>query len=158
MAQGMPPWSECENSFAVLFKIGKNNKPRYPENLSPKTVDFLNQCFQIDPKCRPNAQRLLQHPFITGEDLITPLQSDYYGVGLISDNFRNYFEKFVECGFSEKSRSELSECEPAQIPLFGQIKGQQQIEDGKTYEVPLCSLNDNFRIGKSYANGKLKHL
>ena len=50
MAQGMPPWSEWENSFAVLFKIAKNNKPRYPEILSPKAVDFLNQWFQIDPK------------------------------------------------------------------------------------------------------------
>ena len=43
MIQGRPPWSECENSYAVLFKIAKSNAPPpYPEGLSSKLTDFLN--------------------------------------------------------------------------------------------------------------------
>ena len=97
------------------------------------------------------------HPFITGEDLITPLQSDYYGVGLISDNFRNYFEKFVEWGFSEKSRSDLSTSEPIQAPLFSCARGQQIDINNNENSINSPKENQN-RIGKSYANGKLKHL
>lgn len=155
MAQGRPPWSDCENSYAVLFKIAKSNRPPYPDNLSSKAVDFLNQCFQIDPKKRPNAHKLLQHPFITGEDIVSPLQSEYYGVGLISDSFKSFFEKFVESGFSEKSRSLASLHDLAAPQLRNSAAGHQEspgLADGAQAGEP------RLRAGKSHAGGQLKHL
>ena len=161
MALGCPPWSEYENQYAVLFKIAKDSwPPPYPENLSSKAIDFLNQCFQVDPKMRPNAQKLLQHPFITGEDLIIPIQSEYYGVGLISDSFRNFFEKFVEKGFSENSKSILSNNENAHMQLLHSVNGQYIRDRGNSVIEKAIQKEklQNTRSGRSHLGGNFNHL
>lgn len=159
MAQGCPPWSECDNSYAVLFKIAKGNSPPpFPEGLSAKAEDFLMQCFQIEPKARPNAHKLLQHPFITGEEFVPYQTIDYNNAGLISESFRNFFQKFVEKDFSEKSKSIISANENGQ--LFNSHNDQIGKERGKSIDLKLAdpNLHHFFKTEKSFGAKQLNHL
>lgn len=75
---GKAPWiddfKDCsENTIALLVNIGSCKRaPTYPETVSPGLVDFLNQCFHIDPAKRWTASQLLAHPYFN-EDLAMPI-------------------------------------------------------------------------------------
>lgn len=65
MFAGRRPWSDDE-ALQAMVKIGKDGKaPPIPPDvaLSREDAHFLRQCFQIDPKLRPTAKRLLEHVF-----------------------------------------------------------------------------------------------
>ncbi|KAI8382918.1 kinase-like domain-containing protein [Blakeslea trispora] len=63
MITGEHPWMEL-TTLAALYQIGLHNAPTIPDYLSESAQDFLRQCFKIDPKDRPTASELLQHPFV----------------------------------------------------------------------------------------------
>lgn len=64
MATGKPPWSQQFQEVAALFHIGTTKSPPpIPDHLSPNAKDFILKCLQRDPKNRPSATVLLQHPF-----------------------------------------------------------------------------------------------
>jgi serine/threonine protein kinase len=67
MATGRPPWSsEYTDQVSALFTIAtSDDMPEMPEDFSEDGKDFLAQCFRRNPKERPNATKLLQHPWIT---------------------------------------------------------------------------------------------
>ncbi|KAF2307228.1 hypothetical protein GH714_025595 [Hevea brasiliensis] len=68
MATGKPPWSQQYQEVAALFYIGSTKShPEIPEHLSAETKDFLLKCLQKEPNMRPDASKLLQHPFVTGQ-------------------------------------------------------------------------------------------
>lgn len=50
---------------AALFKIGNGKElPEIPDHLSDEGKDFVMQCLQRNPRFRPTAAQLLEHPFI----------------------------------------------------------------------------------------------
>jgi serine/threonine protein kinase len=80
---GKPPYSEITNSMtgmlprpghsssvkliqklAVLFRIVEDQMPPLPEGASGELVDFLRLCFIKDPKARPEAAVLSEHPWV----------------------------------------------------------------------------------------------
>lgn len=64
MATGKPPWSEYEG-VAAMFKIGNSKDlPTIPDHLSDEGKDFVKQCLQRNPLCRPTAAQLLNHAFV----------------------------------------------------------------------------------------------
>ncbi|KAL3680120.1 hypothetical protein R1sor_023076 [Riccia sorocarpa] len=66
MATGKPPWSQQFQEVAALFHIGTTKShPPIPEHLSPDAKNFLLKCLQREPRLRPSAAELLQHPFVT---------------------------------------------------------------------------------------------
>uniref|UniRef100_A0A7S1X2H0 Protein kinase domain-containing protein n=1 Tax=Tetraselmis chuii TaxID=63592 RepID=A0A7S1X2H0_9CHLO len=67
MATGKPPWSQhFPVPMSAMFHIASSkHPPPLPERLSPEARDFLMLCFNRVPKERPNATRLLQHPFLS---------------------------------------------------------------------------------------------
>ncbi|KAK4273465.1 hypothetical protein QN277_021859 [Acacia crassicarpa] len=70
MATGKPPWSQQYQEVAALFHIGTTKShPPIPDHLSIGAKDFLSKCLQKEPGLRPSASELLQHPFVTGEQL-----------------------------------------------------------------------------------------
>ncbi|KAL6063740.1 STE/STE11 protein kinase, variant 1 [Balamuthia mandrillaris] len=74
MATGRPPWAELP-PVAALFKIGSPGMvPTIPSTLSNQAKHFLSLCFTRDPKLRPTAAELLEHPFV-GKDTIGPMLS-----------------------------------------------------------------------------------
>ena len=66
MATGRRPWSTLDNEWAIMYNIANGNPPQMPtaDQLSPIGIDFLNRCFDRDPKKRSTAAELLQHPWI----------------------------------------------------------------------------------------------
>jgi serine/threonine protein kinase len=67
MATAKPPWSEYVTQVSALFHIASaKGPPPLPASVSPEARDFMLLCFNRVPKDRPNATRLLQHPFVAG--------------------------------------------------------------------------------------------
>lgn len=51
--------------------------PRHTlRRIDPLVIDVLQQCLQRVPKARPTAAQLLQHPFLRGDDDITPVPAN----------------------------------------------------------------------------------
>ncbi|KAD7479402.1 hypothetical protein R6Q59_008232 [Mikania micrantha] len=72
MLTGKPAWS-CSDIGALFMKIGVGAEiPDIPGKLSEAGKDFLGKCFVKDTSKRWTAEMLLKHPFIDGEDRITP--------------------------------------------------------------------------------------
>ncbi|KAK6137473.1 hypothetical protein DH2020_028778 [Rehmannia glutinosa] len=64
MATTKPPWSQYEG-VAAMFKIGNSKElPEIPDHLSDEGKDFVMQCLQRNPRYRPSAAQLLDHPFV----------------------------------------------------------------------------------------------
>lgn len=52
-----------------MFKVGMGEAPEAPATLIDEGHDFLENCFQHDPRQRWTAERLLSHNFVTvGDD------------------------------------------------------------------------------------------
>ncbi|KAL6051330.1 germinal center kinase 1 isoform X1 [Balamuthia mandrillaris] len=64
MAQGEPPYAKEKMMKAmVLISSGQPPKMDQPEKWSSDFHDFINTCCIKDPKDRPTAAKLLEHPF-----------------------------------------------------------------------------------------------
>lgn len=62
---GRPPYGDITNSMTVMFRIVEDDMPPLPENCSVALQDFLQQCFNKDPKLRPDAETLCEHQWLT---------------------------------------------------------------------------------------------
>ena len=65
---GMEPWNNTINGYYQYITIvGKSeNKPEIPKQFSYELKDFLSYCLEKDPDKRADADKLLNHFFITG--------------------------------------------------------------------------------------------
>ncbi|PVU94962.1 hypothetical protein BB561_002153 [Smittium simulii] len=63
MLTGKHPFPESDQ-FQALLRIGKNNKPEIPSNISPEASDFIEKTLAIDLNKRPSAKELLDHSFV----------------------------------------------------------------------------------------------
>ena len=50
--------------MGFVFKVKNGEVPPMPEHLSPEGKDFICSCLKLDPRARPTAAELLQHPFV----------------------------------------------------------------------------------------------
>ncbi|EFJ48986.1 hypothetical protein VOLCADRAFT_104524 [Volvox carteri f. nagariensis] len=65
MATGRAPWSNFSDPYAVMYHVASTKElPAMPDTLSAHAKDFLTLCFNRVPRERPNATRLLQHPWL----------------------------------------------------------------------------------------------
>eukprot|EP01137_Pigoraptor_chileana_P033754 Opistho-2@25115 len=67
MLTGNPPYHSM-GPVAAIFQIGCGNLPVLPSGVSRECLDFLQRCFEIDPKNRPTAKELIGHPFCSSSD------------------------------------------------------------------------------------------
>lgn len=57
------PYSPLE-WMQAMFRIGRGEPPPIPDSLSRDARDFISRCLRVDPKERPTATQLLDHPFV----------------------------------------------------------------------------------------------
>ncbi|KAI9262155.1 kinase-like domain-containing protein [Phascolomyces articulosus] len=74
MIEGEPPYLH-ENPLRALYLIATNGTPKlqHPEALSDALTDFLRQTLQVDSRTRPDAEVLLQHPFLNKAEPVRSL-------------------------------------------------------------------------------------
>lgn len=85
MATGKPPWSEFEG-IAAVFKIGNSKEvPAIPEFLSDEGKMFLRCCLQRDPRKRPTAAQLLEHPFLNDGGVSDIVTSSMQGLSIMEN-------------------------------------------------------------------------
>jgi len=61
-----PPWSGFTTPISAMFHIANaKGPPPFPPDCSTEMADFLTLCLNRQPRERPNAARLLRHPFVT---------------------------------------------------------------------------------------------
>ncbi|GJZ07754.1 mitogen-activated protein kinase kinase kinase 1-like protein [Tanacetum coccineum] len=85
------PYSPME-CMAALFRIGSGIAPPVPDSLSKEAKDFIFQCFHVNPRDRPTASQLLEHPFVRRP---LPLFSEYATSGQSSSRMRRKLLQFV---------------------------------------------------------------
>ncbi|KAF2294022.1 hypothetical protein GH714_006706 [Hevea brasiliensis] len=60
-----PPYSDLGlEKGGLIYRIGKGHLPSLPDSLSDDSRDFIQQCLKVNPKDRPTAAELLEHPFV----------------------------------------------------------------------------------------------
>ncbi|XP_038885921.1 mitogen-activated protein kinase kinase kinase 17-like [Benincasa hispida] len=69
MISGKCVWNDCTTREEVLLKLMFEMKtPNIPEELSFQGKDFLQKCFERNPKERWSADMLLNHPYLVEEE------------------------------------------------------------------------------------------
>lgn len=64
---GRYPYPATNGPFDLILHIDSEPPTMPPPGaISPALQDLLQQCLQKDPRARPPAHRLLQHPWLTG--------------------------------------------------------------------------------------------
>ncbi|CAI9114660.1 OLC1v1015431C2 [Oldenlandia corymbosa var. corymbosa] len=58
------PYADVKDCELLFRKIIGGELPGTPENLSSDAKDFIVKCLQYDPNARPDAAKLLEHPFV----------------------------------------------------------------------------------------------
>eukprot|EP01083_Nonionella_stella_P068185 180826_1 len=103
MLTGRPPWYKFQTQVSALFHIASTNEPpEFPEDISDSGKDFILRCLERDPRKRPNASRLLQHPFIKDIEVYLKKQ------GPLSASSVNLIPKEAVAALRRDSRSSQS--------------------------------------------------
>ena len=83
MLAGRRPWSK-EEAIGAIYKLGSLNQPPpipddVAETVSPNAINFMLNCFTIDPSERPTAETLLrQDPFCTADPYYNFLDTELH--------------------------------------------------------------------------------
>lgn len=74
MIEGEPPYLH-ENPLRALYLIATNGTPalQHPDELSDKLKDFLKACLTVESTDRPDANSLLDHPFLKRSENVKTL-------------------------------------------------------------------------------------
>jgi serine/threonine protein kinase len=76
---GHPPWSETfDNVYSAMYFISNSTSipTNVPDNITDLCKDFLSKCFDRDVVKRASATELLNHPWLSEENLGSPLTPD----------------------------------------------------------------------------------
>lgn len=74
LADGKPPYAG-NHPTRIMFNILHNPPPTLhrQSNWSPTFNDFIMECLEKDPECRPVMAEIIEHPFLTQLP-----ENDYY--------------------------------------------------------------------------------
>lgn len=92
---GQPPYGNC-NPMSAMYKVVQNDHPPLPDGISKEMIHFLLQCFQKDPNKRPNAKKLLSHPW---------LKKDGGATTTIRDSYESNWPVHIHSSQSERKES-----------------------------------------------------
>jgi len=106
MATGRPPYFD-DNPLQVIYKIGTRDPPKLPEDedhyWSAHFRHFIDSCLVKNPKERPSAQALSQHPWIRDADDIRVLSKWVRNkLPLLEEHRREINEAFMADNFKHR--------------------------------------------------------
>ncbi|XP_031500830.1 MAP3K epsilon protein kinase 1-like [Nymphaea colorata] len=101
----VPPYYDLQ-PMPALFRIVQDDHPPIPDYLSPGITDFLLQCFRKDAMQRPDAKKLLMHPWIRNSR--RALQSSLQRTGGMMRNIPQDVSTVVERSIGDGERSDES--------------------------------------------------
>ncbi|KAJ1929149.1 Suppressor of Sensor Kinase (SLN1) [Tieghemiomyces parasiticus] len=77
MVTGKRPWSNLDNEWAIMYHIVSSHPPLpEPTQMSAAGIEFLETCFTHDPKVRPTAAELMDHPWLRDADRLIEQQHE----------------------------------------------------------------------------------
>ncbi|KAG5641912.1 hypothetical protein DXG03_003979 [Asterophora parasitica] len=136
---GQPPYAEIANSMSVMFRIVEDERPPLPDSCSPFLQDFLTQCFSKDPKQRPSAEMLCEHPWLKQNwgihKELRPQDSIPFLRRVSADLQKSEVVRYL-------SQMEMPESLTAETSTRGHEKGKAS-PLGRTSELPIRPLADN---------------
>ena len=139
-----PPFSQFEPMTAI-YNIGAGRiLPHLPKNVSESLFDLMQQCFKRDPRLRPSAADLLNHPFFKKERMYSTMNQNE-----INDTTRDRIseaseEDIEDCDIISgvediETRRESSVCEEESIVDSKQWKDKQSTIFNKVIDVIINS-------------------
>ncbi|KAF5383862.1 hypothetical protein D9615_003632 [Tricholomella constricta] len=137
---GRPPYAEIANSMSVMFRIVEDERPPLPESCSPFLQDFLTQCFNKDPKKRPGAELLCEHPWLKQNwgihKELRPQDSIPFLRRVSADLQKSEFVRYL-------SQIDMPESPTAETFARGEDKSKASSPGHRTSEVSIRPLADN---------------
>ncbi|KAJ5628207.1 hypothetical protein N7490_010435 [Penicillium lividum] len=143
LACGDPPYADI-HPMKVLFLIPKNPPPTLNGNFSKPFKQFVELCLRRDPKERPSAKELLEHPFIKRAKRTTYLtelieraerwQATHQGQGDDEDDYDEPYEA-----------AEQDPVEHEDLWDFGTVRPA----GGRSAAPPLRQMNDSATNSRS---------
>ncbi|KAJ3191177.1 Serine/threonine-protein kinase wnk1 [Irineochytrium annulatum] len=74
------PYSECTNQAQIYKKVSNGVKPQAIAKITDdETRSFIEHCIEFDPRLRPSATELLQHPYLRVTDAPSVSQESLSG-------------------------------------------------------------------------------
>lgn len=132
MFTGLPPWSECSNTMAVLFQLYNINRtPSLPSSMSRYCKDFVVKCLKINPRERANVHDLLRHPFITGYPL-DQIVFTFKGDQRVFEEFHNHASS-TDSSKSKESNNFFSSA----------VSSIERNEEKSNYNISSCVNRNN---------------
>ncbi|KAJ5096930.1 hypothetical protein N7456_007651 [Penicillium angulare] len=126
LACGDPPYADI-HPMKVLFLIPKNPPPVLNGNFSKPFKQFVELCLRRDPKERPSAKELLEHPFIKRAKRTTYLtelieraerwQATHHGQGDDDDDYDEPYEQVEEKSEEHEDLWDFGTVRPAGRPV-----------------------------------------
>ena len=55
---GRPPFSNCEDEYNLVIRIVDGMRPKFIPGTPPKYKELMEQCWDVDPTKRPDADAL----------------------------------------------------------------------------------------------------
>jgi mitogen-activated protein kinase kinase kinase len=55
----------------IVQKIGSSAKPAVPSDVTAEADDFMQRTFDLDYQARPSAAKLLEHPWVIYDPLLS---------------------------------------------------------------------------------------
>jgi serine/threonine protein kinase len=79
LIEGKPPYYEMQPMSAMYRMVEEELPPPLSKDISPALREFLTVCFRKDPKERPLAKDLLDHPWLRLKDDVPQVKEERLG-------------------------------------------------------------------------------
>lgn len=122
LASGEPPYSDI-HPMKVLFLIPKNQPPTLQGDFSKSFKNFVDLCLRRDPRERPSARELLEHPFIKRAKRTSYLTE-----------LTERYERWQASDSNGKAAQEENDCELDELSLRKPERSDDEDEDDDLWD------------------------
>jgi len=146
-----PPFSQFEPMTAI-YNIGAGRiLPHLPVNVSESLFDLMQQCFKRDPRLRPSAADLLNHPFFKKERIFSTMNQNE-NLETMGDRISEASEEDIE----DIDFENVNEVEDIETKNENIVYEEESIICNKQWKTEQQSANIFDKVIDVIANSKIK--